>query len=133
MFKAEDFQNEDYIKYQCDNVLKITDAQEMVAVDVEGNVVPYNEGCCPNIPIDETILEICGFKNVEGEWRCKLGDSLIRYKDDKCTIRIPYKNCIEEDWCTLSILQDFVRTKIGEELPIDHKKLAEYIKNRKQL
>ncbi|MBP3551473.1 MAG: hypothetical protein J6J57_07500 [Alistipes sp.] len=130
MISAKDFQDGDYIKYQSNRVLKITDAVNMQAIDVNGNTVLYSNGCCPNIGLDDEVLQICGFTQEGSIWKHNIGDStIIRYNDGVCKLRNPYKGPQDKDLCVLSILQDFVRDYTGKELPINHQTLAEYIRN----
>ncbi len=130
---AKDFQNGDYIKYQSNQVLKITDAVNMQAVDENNNAVSYDDGCCPNIGLeDDEVMKICGFAKDGNMWNCKIGDTTIKYNDEVCTLRNPYKAPQEKDLCVLSALQDSVREYTGEELPINHQQLAKYIKDKQR-
>lgn len=129
---TKDFQNGDCIKYQSDRVLKIVDADNMQAIDADGNTVSYSDGC-PNIGLDDDeVMQICGFTKDGNIWKCKIGDTTIKYNDGVCKLRNPYKAPQEKDLCVLSALQDCVREYTGEELPINHQQLAKYIKDKQR-
>ena len=126
---ANDFQNGDCIKYQSNRVLKITDAVNMQAIDVNGNTVSYSNGCYHNIGLDDEILKICGFTKDGCIWKHNIGNTSIRYNKGICKLRNPYKGLQDRDLCVLSVLQNFGRNYTGKELPINHQTLAEYIGN----
>ena len=131
VMNPNDFQNGDYIKYQSNRVLKITDAVNMQAEDENGAKLSYSNGCCPNIGLDDEVLRVIGFTKNNGVWRRREGQYLIKYDDNRaeCSISLNAQVLRNKSLSVLSALQDFVRDYTGKELPINHQTLAEYIRN----
>ena len=127
-----DYQNGDYIKYQCDRVLKIVDSKKMQAVDIDGKPVDYSDACYPNILLDDKVLECCGFTRIDNVMELKINNLrfLFNCNTFKCEVYdyssfTPIREC---NLMVLSCLQDFVRNITGQELPVNHKTLAEIIR-----
>ena len=128
-----EYQNGDYIRYQCNKVFRITDVTSWSAIDENNETIQNIDLCCPNISLCKDVLLICGFVLEDKRWVLHLPNSyrvVYDLNDGHCkiysTTQIP--PIATNEFMTLLALQHFVRNNVNCELEINHHDLAKYVR-----